>query len=74
MNIGRSHISATVNTLVLAYVGASLPLLILFVAGGQDPVLIASGEVVAVEIIRALNGRTSASWQPCRSRRPSPPR
>ena len=56
MNIGRSHISATVNTLVLAYVGASLPLLILFVAGGQVPVLIASGEVVAVEIIRALTG------------------
>jgi uncharacterized membrane protein len=56
MNVGRSHISATVNTLVLAYVGASLPLLILFVAGGQDPTLIASEEVVAVEIVRALTG------------------
>jgi uncharacterized membrane protein len=56
MNVGRSHISATVNTLVLAYVGASLPLLILFVAGGQDPALIASEEVVAVEIVRALTG------------------
>ena len=56
MNIGRSHIAATVNTLVLAYVGASLPLLILFVAGGQDPALIASQEVVAVEIVRALTG------------------
>ena len=56
MNIGRSHIAATVNTLVLAYVGASLPLLILFVAGGQDTGLIASQEVVAVEIVRALTG------------------
>jgi uncharacterized membrane protein len=56
MNVGRSHISATVNTLVLAYVGASLPLLILFVAGGQDPALIASEEVVAVEVVRALTG------------------
>ncbi len=56
MNVGRSHISATVNTLVLAYVGASLPLLVLFAAGGQDPVAIASGEVVAVEIVRALVG------------------
>jgi uncharacterized membrane protein len=56
MNVGRSHISATVNTLVLAYVGASLPLLILFVAGGQSPALIASEEVVAVEIVRALTG------------------
>jgi uncharacterized membrane protein len=56
MNVGRSHIAATVNTLVLAYVGASLPLLVLFAAGRQDPLLTASGEVVAVEIVRALVG------------------
>lgn len=55
MNVGRSHIAATVNTLVLAYVG-SLPLIILFAAGGQDPLLIASGEVIAVEVVRALVG------------------
>ena len=56
MNVGRSHIAATVNTLVLAYVGASLPLLVLFAAGRQDPLLIASGENVAVEIVRSLVG------------------
>jgi uncharacterized membrane protein len=56
MNVGRSHIAATVNTLVLAYLGASLPLLVLFAAGGADPVLIASGETVAVEILRAVVG------------------
>ena len=56
MNVGRSHIAATVNTLVLAYVGASLPLIVLFAAGGANPLLIASGEVVAVEIARALVG------------------
>jgi uncharacterized membrane protein len=56
MNVGRSHIAATVNTLVLAYVGASLPLLVLFAAGHQDPLLIASGEVVAVEVVRAIVG------------------
>jgi uncharacterized membrane protein len=56
MNVGRSHIAATVNTLVLAYVGASLPLIILFAAGGQDPVLISSQEVVAVEVVRAIVG------------------
>ena len=56
MDVGRSHIAATVNTLVLAYVGASLPLIVLFAAGGQDPLLIASGEVVAVEVVRALTG------------------
>jgi uncharacterized membrane protein len=56
MNIGRSHIAAIVNTLVLAYVGASLPLLVLFAAGHQDPLVIASTEVVAVEIVRSLVG------------------
>jgi uncharacterized membrane protein len=56
MNVGRSHIAATVNTLVLAYVGASLPLLVLFAAGRQDPLLTASSEGVAVEIVRALVG------------------
>jgi uncharacterized membrane protein len=56
MNVGRSHIAATVNTLVLAYVGASLPLLVLFAAGRQDPLLTASGEIVAVEIGRAIVG------------------
>lgn len=56
MNVGRSHIAATVNTLVLAYVGASLPLIVLFAAGRQDPVLIVSGEQVAVEVVRALVG------------------
>lgn len=45
-NVGRSHIAATVNTLVLAYVGASLPLIVLFGAGQQDPLLIMSGEVI----------------------------
>jgi uncharacterized membrane protein len=54
--VGRSHIAATVNTLALAYVGASLPLLVLFAAGRQDPLLIASGEIVAVEIGKAIVG------------------
>jgi uncharacterized membrane protein len=56
MNVGRSHIAATVNTLVLAYVGASLPLIVLFAAGRQDPLLTASSEVVAVAIARAIVG------------------
>ncbi|MFL5724918.1 MAG: YibE/F family protein [Chloroflexota bacterium] len=56
MNVGRSHIAATVNTLALAYVGASLPLIVLFNAGGQDPVLTASGEIVAVPIVKAIVG------------------
>ena len=56
MNVGRSHIAATINTLVLAYVGASLPLIVLFAAGRQDPLLTASAESVSVEVVRALVG------------------
>ena len=39
-----------------AYVGASLPLIVLFAAGRQDPLLTASQEIVAVEVVRALVG------------------
>ena len=56
MEVGRSHIAATVNTLVLAYLGAGLPLLLLFALGGQAPLVVLNGEVVAVEVIRALVG------------------
>jgi uncharacterized membrane protein len=56
LNVGRDHIAATVNTLFLAYAGASLPLLILFVTG-IDPVgTILTSEIVAVEVVRTLVG------------------
>jgi uncharacterized membrane protein len=56
MRVGRSHIAATVNTLMLAYLGAGLPLLLLFGLGGQSPLVVLNGEIVAVEVIRALVG------------------
>ena len=52
MNVGRAHIAATVNTLVLAYVAASLPLLLLFALSPQPLGALASTEIVA-EIGRA---------------------
>jgi uncharacterized membrane protein len=56
LNVGRDHIAATVNTLFLAYAGASLPLLILF-AGSPDPFgTVLTSETVAVEIVRTLVG------------------
>ena len=55
-NIGRDHIAATVNTLVLAYAGASLPLLILFVAGNDQWSNVINNEIVAQEVVRALVG------------------
>lgn len=56
MRIGRDHIASTVNTLLLAYAGAALPLLILFVLSDQSLGTIANAEVVAVEIVRTLVG------------------
>jgi uncharacterized membrane protein len=55
-NVGRSHIAATVNTLFLAYAGASLPLLVLFAVSHQPTALVLNGEVVSVEIVRTLVG------------------
>ena len=56
LRVGRDHIVSTVNTLLLAYAGASLPLLIFFTLSGQSFGFIASSEVVAVEIVRTLVG------------------
>jgi uncharacterized membrane protein len=56
LTVGRDHIAATVNTLFLAYAGASLPLLILFATSGESLGSVASSEVVAVEIVRTLCG------------------
>ncbi len=56
LRIGRDHIASTVNTLLLAYAGAALPLLVLFVVSSQSLGAIANSEVVAIEIIRTLVG------------------
>jgi uncharacterized membrane protein len=56
LRVGRDHIAATVNTLFLAYVGAALPLLILFVTGQDSLGTVATTEIVAVEVVRALCG------------------
>lgn len=56
LRIGRDHVASTVNTLVLAYAGASMPLLILFVLSDQPAGIVANGELVATEIVRTLVG------------------
>ncbi len=59
MRVGVSHLSSMVNTLFLAYAGASLPLLILF-SVKQEPFLtfnqVIDNEMIATEIVRALTG------------------
>jgi uncharacterized membrane protein len=56
LRVGRDHIAATVNTLFLAYAGAALPSLILFVNGQDSLGTVATSELVAVEIVSALCG------------------
>lgn len=56
IRIGRDHIASVVNTLVLAYAGAALPLLLLFSIAQSSVGTVASSELVAVEIVRTLVG------------------
>jgi uncharacterized membrane protein len=56
LRIGRDHVASTVNTLALAYAGAALPTLLLFVLSRQSLGTVANSEVVAVEIVRTLVG------------------
>ncbi|HVE63449.1 MAG TPA: YibE/F family protein [Mycobacteriales bacterium] len=56
LRIGRDHIASTVNTLVLAYAGASLPLLVLFSLANRDLGDVLTGEVIAQEVVRTLVG------------------
>lgn len=53
--MGREHIGALVDTLAIAYVGASLPLLLLFSNTTNIPLTL-NREIFAVEIIRILIG------------------
>jgi uncharacterized membrane protein len=54
--IGRDHVAATVNTLVLAYVGASLPVLLVFSVGGVPFADAINREAVSQQVIGTLVG------------------
>ncbi len=57
LRVGKEHVSALVNTLVLAYVGVSLPLLLYFSsAGSGNTVMTINSEIFATEIIRTILG------------------
>jgi uncharacterized membrane protein len=56
MRIGQDHVAATVNTLVLAYAGASLPMLLMFTLGRGDYGTLVNFQFVAEEIVRTLVG------------------
>lgn len=54
--VGRAHAASAVNTIVLAYAGASLPLLLLISTGGQPVSDLLTGELLAQEILRSAVG------------------
>ncbi|MBI3952368.1 MAG: YibE/F family protein [Candidatus Doudnabacteria bacterium] len=59
-SVGREHIASLVNTLFLAYAGASLPMFLFFQADRGQPLwVILNAEFIAEEIIRTLVGSTA---------------
>ncbi|NLB88705.1 MAG: YibE/F family protein, partial [Syntrophomonadaceae bacterium] len=56
LNVGRDIMGTMTNTLILAYAGGALPLLMLFMAYATPSVSIFNSELIATEIVRALTG------------------
>jgi uncharacterized membrane protein len=56
MTVGRDHITSMINTLVLVYAGAAMPLMLLFVNTPQPALEVINMEILADEIIRTLVG------------------
>lgn len=56
LRVGRDHIASTVNTLLLAYAGASMPLLLRLAVSGQSFGALVNSESIATEVIRTLVG------------------
>ena len=56
MNVGRDHIAATTNTLLLAYAGTALPLILILAAQQQPAGVLVSFDVLATEVVRTVVG------------------
>ncbi len=56
LRVGREHIASTVNTLLLAYAGAGIPVILLFAVSDQPLGIILNSELISVEIARTLCG------------------
>jgi len=78
MRLGRHHIASTVNTLVLAYVGVALPVMLLFLASTVGFNQFINTEMIAEEIVRTLAGTAAliltvpiATWLATYSHKPA---
>lgn len=56
MRVGRDHIASIVNTLVLAYAGAALPLLVILASQTEGVGTLVNREFLAVEVVRTVVG------------------
>ncbi len=56
LKVGRDHVASLVNTLALAYVGVSLPLILLLARAETNITLTLNQELVAVELVRIMIG------------------
>ena len=56
LRVGRDHVASLVNTLLLAYAGASLPLLVIFTTSDQGLAGTLTNGVLAEEVVRTLVG------------------
>ncbi len=56
MKVGQDHIASMINTLILVYAGASLPLLLIFIDNPRPLGEIVNYEFIAEEIVRTLVG------------------
>lgn len=56
-HVGKDHVASLVNTLVLAYAGANLPLFLLFITNNKTPQWVTlNSEIIVEEIVRTLTG------------------
>ena len=56
MRVGRAHIASVINTIILAYAGASLPVLLLITAYNQSLAVTLTSQFLAQEIVRSIVG------------------
>lgn len=60
LSVGREHIASLVNTLVLAYAGASFPVVLLYILHKNTPLwLVLNSNFIAEEIVRTLVGSSA---------------
>lgn len=60
LRVGREHIASLVNTLALAYAGASFPLFLIFAVQGGPPLwVVLNAEYVMEEVVRTIVGGAS---------------